>query len=121
MSDPDLFRYKADVLRVVDGDTFEALIDLGFSIKVQASVRILWMNAPEMTGSTKAHGEASKMALERLLKSGPVRIRTEKPDSFGRALAEVWVGSQMSGWLSVWETMVRQGYAAPKPRKGGGL
>ena len=119
MPDPDLYRYKAEILRVVDGDTFDSLIDLGFSIKVQAVVRILFMNAPEMTGSTKEYGEASKQALERLLKSGPVRIRTEKPDSFGRALAEVWVGTPWGGWLSVSETMVRQGYAVPNAKKGG--
>lgn len=119
MSDPDLYRYRAEVIRVVDGDTFEALIDVGFAIKIAASVRILFMDAPELKGDTMAAGEASKIALERFLKSGPVRIRTEKPDSFGRALAEVWVGSLMGGWLSVSETMIRQGYAVPKTKKGG--
>jgi micrococcal nuclease len=116
--DNDLYRYRAEVLRVVDGDTFEALIDVGFAIKIAASVRILGIDAPELKGDTKAAGEVAKAALTRLL-AGPIRLRTEKPDSFGRALAEVWFLNGPGKWESVAEVMIRSGYAVPKAKKGG--
>ena len=118
--DNDLYRYKAEVVRVVDGDTFEARIDVGFRIKVESSVRILGMNASERKGATKVAGEVAKDALTRLLAAGPIRVRTEKPDSFGRALAEVWFLNGLGQWESVSEFMIRHGYAVPKVRKGGG-
>lgn len=119
MSDPDLYRYKAEVIRVVDGDTFEALIDVGFAIKIAASVRIVGIDAPELKGDNKEAGQEAKEALARLLADRSVRIRTEKPDSFGRALAEVWIDSKIGGWFSVSEHMIRSGYAVPKTKKGG--
>lgn len=117
--DNDLYRYKAEVVRVVDGDTFEARIDVGFRIKVEWLVRILGMNASERKGATKAAGEVAKDALTRLLAAGPIRVRTEKPDSFGRALAEVWFLNGLGQWESVSEFMIRHGYAVPMARKGG--
>lgn len=117
--DNDLYRYRAEVLRVVDGDTFEALIDVGFGMKMQSSVRILGIDAPELKGDTKAAGEVSKEALARLLADRSVRIRTEKPDSFGRALAEVWIDSKIGGWFSVSSLMISNGHAVPKAKKGG--
>lgn len=120
MPESDLYRYKAEVVRVVDGDTFEARIDVGFKIKVESSMRILGMNASERKGSTKEAGEVAKDALTRLLAAGPIRLRTEKPDSFGRALADVWFLNGLGEWESVAEFMIRHGYAVPKARKGGG-
>ena len=116
----DLYRYKAEVVRVVDGDTFEARINVGFRIKVEWSVRILGMNASERKGTTKEAGEVAKDALTRLLAAGPIRLRTEKPDSFGRALADVWFLNGLGEWESVAEFMIRHGYAVPKTKKGGG-
>lgn len=116
----DLYRYKAEVVRVVDGDTFEARIDVGFKIRVESSVRILGMNASERKGATKEAGEVAKDALTRLLAAGPIRLRTDRPDSFGRALADVWFLNGLGEWESVAEFMIRHGYAVPKARKGGG-
>ena len=42
-----MYNYKISVLKVVDGDTIDAEIDLGFDIKVKKRIRFLGMNAPE--------------------------------------------------------------------------
>ena len=42
-----MYTYKISPLKVVDGDTIDANIDLGFDIKVKKRVRFMGINAPE--------------------------------------------------------------------------
>lgn len=42
------YRYAADVLRVIDGDTLEVRVDLGFSVYVAERIRLRGVNAPEL-------------------------------------------------------------------------
>ena len=42
-----MYNYKINLLRVVDGDTIDAEIDLGFDIKVKKRIRFMGINAPE--------------------------------------------------------------------------
>lgn len=89
----NLYHYQAEVIRVIDGDTFDAMVDLGMSTFKKMRIRILGINAPEKTGTTKEAGIASMFFLNSLIDTGEKRkitIRTQKPDSFGRALAQVW-------------------------------
>ena len=85
-----MYTYQARVTRVVDGDTFEADVDLGFYMTCRMRFRLLGYNAPELTGKEKAHGELARTVLMSML-LGPwaVTIRTERGDSFGRWLASV--------------------------------
>ena len=46
MSDQRFF-YSAKVLNVVDGDTFDCMVDLGFSVHLKARVRLYGLNTPE--------------------------------------------------------------------------
>ena len=65
-----MFKYNAKVIRVVDGDTVDALVDLGFSTFKKVRIRMMGINAPESRTrdmEEKAKGLAAKIRLEELL------------------------------------------------------
>lgn len=89
-----MHEYAANLKRVVDGDTVVLDMDLGFTVNVEVTFRLLGINAPELKGATKAAGQASKNELERLLSLGSLVVRSEKPlstDKYGRWLAHITV------------------------------
>lgn len=91
-----MYEYKANVVRVIDGDTIIVNIDLGFdSWKFNQRIRLLGINAPELKGITKANGLKSKEFLESLFVdvNGSVVLHTAKDstDKYGRYLADVFV------------------------------
>lgn len=64
-----MYEYEAFVNRVVDGDTFDATVDLGFTVRVLQRFRLKFIDTPESwrpkTLSEKEHGiAATKMAVE---------------------------------------------------------
>lgn len=101
--------YKAEVARVVDGDTIYFDVDLGFSIRTKKGFRLHGLNTPEISGVKKdseeyaAGQEAKRFVQEWLAKhgkagsSGPtVAIRSHKlgrelaQGKYGRYIVEVW-------------------------------
>lgn len=83
------YTYEASVLKVIDGDTFWAVIDLGFGITIEQKLRLSAVDTPEI--ASKA-GERAKRFLARELKKTPLVIRTTKSDKYDRYLADVWAG-----------------------------
>ena len=62
-----MFKYNAKVIRVVDGDTVDALVDLGFSTFKKVRIRMMGINAPESRTrdlEEKAKGLAAKIRVE---------------------------------------------------------
>lgn len=111
--DQQLYNYRATVVRIVDGDTIDVDVDLGFSIHTKQRLRLLGINAPEVKGPTKAAGDAATDHLRGLLSEaaeadGSIRIHTERADSFGRYLTVV-----KSGQTSVNQLMLDDGFAVP--------
>ncbi len=121
----ELYWYRATVIRVVDGDTVDLKIDVGFRCTTEQRCRILLIDAPEMHGETKEAALAAKAHLEELLlgpsMAGLLRVRTTKTDSFGRYLADIWRPEQLtavnSAWVSVSMQMLAAGHAVPKDGK----
>lgn len=83
--------FRAVVRTVVDGDTVDCLIDFGFNNYSYRPVRLLGVDTPEVTGSTRTAGLAAAAYLARALPPGSrVRLHTRPtPDSFGRYLASI--------------------------------
>lgn len=115
------FDRPATVSRVIDGDTLDVEIDLGLGISLSSRVRLMaagmnGVNAPEIRGGsaeTRTAGRQSTDALEELVMSGQVRIRSFEParrDSFGRILAEVWVETP-EGFISTADKLIELGLA----------
>lgn len=81
------FTYAATVDAVIDGDTIDVLIDLGFRLTQGTRIRVAHVDCPEH--GTPA-GDAATAYVRGLLPPGAqVVLRTAKPDKYGRALATV--------------------------------
>ena len=107
--------YVRKVENVVDGDTIDVLIDLGFDILFQSRVRLAGIDTPESRTkdlAEKALGLESKEYLKKHLKDAKsVVIKTEKMDSsekYGRILGWVYVNGDT---VSLNDKMINDGYA----------
>ena len=107
--------YVRKVENVVDGDTIDVLIDLGFDILFQSRVRLAGIDTPESRTKDlkeKALGLESKEYLKKALKDAKsVVIKTEKMNStekFGRILGWIYVNGDTE---SVNDKMINDGYA----------
>ena len=95
MISTDPYIRRARWTKTVDGDTAHLVIDLGWYIYAEHSVRILGIDTPEIRGATRLEGLAAKEFSDAWYKSHqhdlewPLLIRSEKADSFGRFLADV--------------------------------
>ena len=92
-----MYQYKAKITSVVDGDTFDMDIDLGFNIHIHERVRLLDIDTPEKFGEEKELGLIVKRYAENVFLGEEVVIKSEKADvaadtdSFGRWLVRVTV------------------------------
>ena len=107
--------YVRKVDNVVDGDTIDVLIDLGFDILFSSRVRLAGIDTPESRTKDlkeKALGLESKEYLKKHLKDAKsVVIKTEKMDSsekYGRILGWVYVNGDTE---SLNDKMINDGYA----------
>jgi micrococcal nuclease len=107
--------YVRKVEGVVDGDTIDVLIDLGFDILFASRVRLAGIDTPESRTKDlkeKALGLESKEYLKKYLKDAKsVVIKTEKMDSsekYGRILGWVYVDGDTE---SLNDKMINDGYA----------
>jgi micrococcal nuclease len=107
--------YVRKVENVVDGDTIDVLIDLGFDILFASRVRLAGIDTPESRTKDlkeKALGLESKEYLKKHLKDAKsVVIKTEKMDSsekYGRILGWVYVDGNT---ISLNDMMINDGYA----------
>ena len=104
------YRYKATIIGVVDGDTFDAIVDLGFGVFRKERFRVYGIDAPERG---KDGWDAAKADLCRLLQvdGQQKKIATfkDKRDKYGRYLADVVVTNHHGyvAWLS--DEMLRLG------------
>lgn len=110
-----MYRYRVkEIKRVVDGDTVDLVIDLGFSVYITHRVRLKNINAPEtrtLDLSEKAKGVTSKEWLTKELSNDREwTISTFKEDKYGRYLGILTEEGQTE---SVNDRMVKGGLASP--------
>jgi len=107
--------FVKEVKNVVDGDTIDVIIDLGFDILFSSRVRLAGIDTPESRTADKAEkalGIEAKEYLKKQLKDAKsVVIRTEKMDSsekYGRILGWVYINGDSE---SINNKMINDGYA----------
>jgi micrococcal nuclease len=107
--------FVREVKNVVDGDTIDVIIDLGFDIMFASRVRLAGIDTPESRTTDKAEkalGLEAKEYLKKQLKDAKsVVIRTEKMDSsekYGRILGWVYINGESE---SINNKMINDGYA----------
>ena len=105
----NLFKYKiSKVIKIVDGDTVDVLVDLGFNIHIKVRVRLSGINAPESRTRNlekKKLGLAAKAKLQELCQ-GELILESHGIGKYGRVLGEIW----KSG-ASINNIMVAEGHA----------
>lgn len=109
-----MYEYQATLARVIDGDTVELVVDLGFTVSVNVEFRLLGINAPELKGAAKAAGLASKAHLEGLLAQGKLSLKSLKhlkADKYGRWLASITVTRADSSSFDANQQMLTDGFA----------
>ena len=83
-----LYTYLAKVLKVIDGDTIDARIDVGFEIRLDDRLRLKGINAPELSAPA---GRRTKEFLVKYFSKCPnIIIRTTKSEMYGRWLSDVF-------------------------------
>lgn len=82
-----MYEYKAKVLRVIDGDTIELEIDLGFFVKIKITGRIAEVDTPERGDVEFQTAKAFLIKLlEDVTNNGEIIIKTKKTEKYGRWL-----------------------------------
>ena len=110
-----MYEYRVKVVKVVDGDTVDVDIDLGFGVWLRDErVRIMGIDTPESRTRDKVEkvfGLAAKKRLKELLKNGAVlktQVNKNGEDmkgKFGRILGDFMVGDEM-----VTDIMIQEGH-----------
>ena len=104
-----MYTYKAKLDRVVDGDTIDANIDLGFDITIHKRIRLAGIDTPESRTrdlEEKARGLASKDKLIELLGDGDFVLESKEVGKYGRVLGTLLVED-----VNINDTLVKEGYA----------
>ena len=107
--------FVKNVVKVVDGDTLDVIIDLGFDIMFASRVRLAGIDTPESRTRDKVEKalglESKKYLADRLKDAKRIVIRTEKINStekFGRVLGWLFIDGDTT---SVNLEMIEKGYA----------
>jgi len=106
------------VKRVVDGDTVDLILDLGFGILYTQRIRLLGIDTPESRTSDvteKIYGTIAKHELEKWCEKPHIELRCDSKDSrgkFGRVLGEIWV-YENEEWINVNQWLCDNHFAVP--------
>ena len=114
-----MYTYKISPLKIVDGDTIDAEIDLGFDIKVKKRVRFMGINAPESRTKDleeKAKGLAAKDRVKQLLAGCEnITLVSHGVGKFGRCLGELMLdkvdGKEKLTLVSLNKLLISEGHA----------
>ena len=114
-----MYTYKIKLDRVVDGDTIDAYIDLGFDVSVKKRIRFMGINTPESRTrdlEEKARGLAAKDRVRQLLEGADViQLESHGVGKYGRCLGELSIdvvdGKQGLTLVNVNELLIKEGHA----------
>lgn len=106
-----MYTYKAKIVNVVDGDTMDAIVDLGFYMTFKIRLRVMNLDTPETfkpkSESEALHGSAASRRAKELLMNQDVIIKTNKDMSvYGRYSAII----TMPDGRDFAEVMVKEGF-----------
>ena len=106
------WRYEASLLRVIDGDTVDAMIDLGFSTHRKVRIRFYGINTPETRTRDAEEKKAGKKATARLVEllqasDNSFILKSHGVGKFGRCLGELF--TEELGEVSVNQTLIDEG------------
>ena len=110
---PEPFSYNATVVKIIDGDTVDALVDVGFSIMTKKRIRFRGINTPESRTrdkEEKVRGLAAKDRVVELLSENDNKfvLKSHGVGKYGRCLGELFVDGHEE---SINQVLVNEGHA----------
>ena len=110
-----MYEYNAKLSKVIDGDTIDADIDLGFQTFVKQRIKLYGVDTPQSRSKVTTEKEegikAKNKLIELLPKDFKVRTVLNKRGKFGRVLGHVYTVDPDGKEVNINETMVKEGYA----------
>jgi len=116
-----MYKYKAKVIRVIDGDTLDAMIDLGFNTWVKKRIRLSGLNAYEARTRDKAEKKKGLAAKARVvevlnLNDNEISLTSLGVGKYGRCLGEVqlvkrYIKSEKYHGKSLNKMLIKEGHA----------
>ena len=126
--------YQCELIKVVDGDTIDCFIDLGFKLKTKKRIRYMGIDTWESRTrdkEEKVKGLAAKARNKELLEGGVFKLKSFGTGKFGRVLGEIFVDPEIvgehitecianddsdidldhDGWVSVNDILIEEGHA----------
>ena len=111
--------YRGKLERVVDGDTIDALIDVGFDIWIKKRIRYSGIDTWESRTrdlAEKAKGLEAKARNKELLmevssKSGYFRLKSYGVGKYGRVLGEIFIEDKEGKQYNINKTLISEGHA----------
>ena len=130
----DVREYEAQLIKVLDGDTIDCYIDLGFNLKTKKRIRYMGIDTWESRTrdlDEKKKGLAAKARNKELLESGRFKLKSFGTGKFGRVLGEIFVSPEYvgehitecignpdstidlsaDGWVSINDILIEEGHA----------
>jgi len=114
-----MYNYKATLMRVVDGDTIDAEIDLGFKIFIKERIRLMGIDTPESRTrnlAEKSWGKAASARLSELLAEADGKFtlvtKMQKKGKFGRILGTIQVSTK-DGIVDANQVLMNENFAIP--------
>jgi micrococcal nuclease len=115
----DKYIYRGKLERVVDGDTIDALIDVGFDIWIKKRIRYSGIDTWESRTrdlEEKAKGLEAKARNKELLekvssKSGYFRLKSHGVGKYGRVLGEIFIEDKDGKQYNINKTLISEGHA----------
>ena len=114
-----MYTYNIELIRCIDGDTVDAYIDLGFSVKVKKRIILHGINTPESRTrdlEEKAKGLAAKNRLKAILEGAKsIQLNSFGVGKYGRCLGELHVdvldGKECITLTNVNQLLITEGHA----------
>jgi len=108
-----MYTYEATLIKIIDGDTIDAMVDLGFNMWIEIRIRLNGIDTPEIRTrdlEEKAKGFVAKKRLTEVLRSHSNKfiIISHGRDKYGRCLGEIMVEGN-----SVNQLLIDEGLAIP--------
>lgn len=107
----DQYIFNATVVHVVDGDTVDVVVDLGFQISYDVRLRLYGIDTPELRSSDaqeRADAQVAKRRVAELLLDRKVTLETFKTDKYGRYLSVIYLDN-----ANINEQLLTEGLAVP--------
>ena len=114
-----MYQYKVKLDRVIDGDTIDCYIDLGFDVSTKKRIRFLGINTPESRTrdlEKKKKGLAAKARLKQILESAEdIHLDSHGLGKYGRVLGQLYVNGyddmDSPTMIDVNELLIKEGHA----------